>query len=526
MSHPPHQPAPGGHGSHGPGPYGSGAPQQPFGGQQPYGSGAPQQPYGSGAPQQPYGSGAPQQPYGSGAPHQPHGGQQPYGSGAPQQPYGGQQPYGSGAPQQGYAGQPGYGPAQVTYQQPRLYPSITQEMRLRAPVQQPVQYAPAQHVQWAQHAARAPISVRRIVAIIGLCILAALFLVVLAFLATFQIGWSIVIVTPLALIPLTLIVLTVWLVSTWRRQSYLLMGICLLWGAAASVAMTLIIGTTNALLVYQASGQELSDFAGAVIQAPIVEEITKSALLLVIFFSARKLFDGPMHGLIYGSLIGAGFAFTENILYFGSTYVESGAFGLAINFFMRAIMSPFGHVVFTGAIGLIMGFGARKGGYAAGMGAYFLGLPVGMLLHALWNFVPTVTSGNTDLALLGLVISAVISFFFVAGWFTAAFWLRHNEVVRTRARLGDYANAGWLSHAEVSMLGTWAGRRQGRAWANSFGAKPIMNAMIRASTSLADVRGRILVESDVSAERVEERDLLERITRERRDLMQRAGRPA
>ena len=52
------------------------------------------------------------------------------------------------------------------------------------------------------------------------------------------------------------------------------------------------------------------------VQAPIVEEVGKGLGLLLLFVTARRAFDGPVDGVVYGALIGAGFALTENIQYF------------------------------------------------------------------------------------------------------------------------------------------------------------------------------------------------------------------
>src|SRR5699024_11787194 len=62
---------------------------------------------------------------------------------------------------------------------------------------------------------------------------------------------------------------------------------------------------------------------GAVFQAPVVEESTKTVLLVIIVLAARRYFEGPLDGLVYGALIGAGFAFTENILYLGGAWNEN-----------------------------------------------------------------------------------------------------------------------------------------------------------------------------------------------------------
>jgi RsiW-degrading membrane proteinase PrsW (M82 family) len=41
----------------------------------------------------------------------------------------------------------------------------------------------------------------------------------------------------------------------------------------------------------------------------------------------RQEIDSPIDGLVYGGIIGFGFAAVENVLYLASAYVEGGAAG-------------------------------------------------------------------------------------------------------------------------------------------------------------------------------------------------------
>ena len=56
---------------------------------------------------------------------------------------------------------------------------------------------------------------------------------------------------------------------------------------------------------------------GAVWLAPVTEETLKGLGVLLIYLFRRREFDGIIDGIVYAGLIGAGFAFSENILYLG-----------------------------------------------------------------------------------------------------------------------------------------------------------------------------------------------------------------
>ena len=122
-------------------------------------------------------------------------------------------------------------------------------------------------------------------------------------------------------------------------------------------------------------------FSGPVISAPLVEETTKGAGLLVLMLLARRYFNGPLDGLIYGSLIGGGFAFTENIIYYTRILEEAGGYGVLFLFLLRGLGNIFGHAIYTACTGVIVGFVARKWGSIMGF-LVFIPALIRNALHA------------------------------------------------------------------------------------------------------------------------------------------------
>jgi RsiW-degrading membrane proteinase PrsW (M82 family) len=79
-----------------------------------------------------------------------------------------------------------------------------------------------------------------------------------------------------------------------------------------------------------------------------VEELAKGLGIVLIFLFARKHFDGPVDGIVYAAWVAGGFAFTENILYFGGELLDSSSpLAVAQVFLIRGLMSPFAHIMFT-----------------------------------------------------------------------------------------------------------------------------------------------------------------------------------
>ncbi|MES1212337.1 MAG: PrsW family intramembrane metalloprotease, partial [Leifsonia sp.] len=252
----------------------------------------------------------------------------------------------------------------------------------------------------------------------------------------------------------------------------------------------------------------------SVVQAPIVEESAKGFGVLLLFVVARKYFDGPVDGIVYAGAVAAGFAFSENIQYFGVQISTEGGFdgSVAEIFFIRGLLSPFAHVMFTAMTGLFIGLAARQGNRILGLGLFFVGLIPAILLHALWNGALEIVYdfyGYYALVQVPLFVIALIG----------VVVLRRREVKLTQLRLGEYAAAGWFSSAEVQTLATPAGRRRAQAWAKSNGQGSQMKSYIRDVTRLAFVRNRVVVQRDHAAAQADEAVLLGRVTAERSALV-------
>ncbi|PPH47738.1 PrsW family intramembrane metalloprotease [Rathayibacter sp. AY1C9] len=345
---------------------------------------------------------------------------------------------------------------------------------------------------------------------IGVALLGILLLLVLAY-VVIGLGVSAAgICAVIALVPLTVVLLGVRWVDRWEPEPALGLWFAFLWGAAGSVAIALLVDLGVQIAVY-ASGQQPSgsDFVGAVIQAPLVEETAKGIGVLLVLLIWRRTFDGPVDGIVYAAVVASGFAFVENILYFGSALVEGGLGSLAVTFFLRGVLSPFAHVLFTACTGAALGFASNRPAVAR-LPIALLGLALAAFLHALWNGSSFLVSdwfgfyGVVQVPLFAVAVVVVVL-------------LRRQERRVTLQRLDDYAVAGWLSPAEVRMIGTAEGRRTAARWARSAGGdRPrAMRDFLRSATRLAHHRQHLLLGRGGRTGAVDEQVLLDELVARR-----------
>ena len=147
-----------------------------------------------------------------------------------------------------------------------------------------------------------------------------------------------------------------------------------------------------------------------------------------------------------------------------------------------------------------------------------LGLAAAVLLHALWNgssFLVADWFGFYGVVQVPLFVVAVV----------VVVLLRRQERRVTLERLGDYAAAGWLSPAEVRMIGTAEGRRTAMRWARTAGGdRPrAMSAFLRSATRLAHLRQQQVAGRGGRTGAVDERVLLEELVARRTALTGRSG---
>ncbi len=364
----------------------------------------------------------------------------------------------------------------------------------------PTQHAPG-------HAARA------VAAVLGIALGVVAVAAVLLYLVSALGATGVVVAGVAALVPFVLVLLTVRWIDRWEPEPRPALLFAVLWGAGVAVAVALIFDL-GVQIVSGAAGSKPSDLLQAVVQAPIVEESAKGLGVLLLFWVNRRHFDGPVDGIVYAASVAAGFAFSENILYFGRVLVEHGlGAAFVFTFVVRGIFSPFAHVLFTSCTGYAIGKAAERGGGAgAGFGAYLLGLIPAALLHALWNGGLTLAGDVIEYYLL-------VEFPIFLGAVAVVLVVRARERAVTRARLGEYAAVGWFTPQEVALISTPGGRRQALRWAGAQRdprrKRAAMNRLIGDATRLGHARQRLIRGRATIGRTPDEQELLARIASDR-----------
>jgi RsiW-degrading membrane proteinase PrsW (M82 family) len=328
--------------------------------------------------------------------------------------------------------------------------------------------------------------------VVGLIALAAAGLVLFA-LGSTSIGLEPILVgAAAALIPVAFVVSAFLWIDRWEPEPAKMLLFAFFWGACGATISSLVFNQTSRVvgdILTHGGGGDFTLLVGA----PVAEEATKAAFLIAIYLRRRHEFDGVVDGMVYAGITAAGFAFTENIWYFGRIFAQQGfgdlEGGVVALFLLRGVLSPFAHPLFTSMTGIGVGIAASSSRAATRVVAPIAGYLAAVGLHAGWNAMTKVETGSAFINLYFLIMVPLF-----AGAVAIVVWQRRREQRIVAGQLAAMAQNRWIATSEVALLASLNGRRNWlRAVKRKSGdaaARSVKNYQV-AVTELAFLRHRI-----------------------------------
>jgi len=238
------------------------------------------------------------------------------------------------------------------------------------------------------------------------------------------------------------------LVDRYKPQRILVWFLAVVWGSCVAVTGAYYINNwvgAQMAVVDETSGVYATRLA--VFVAPFVEEGMKACVIFLIASIDRNRFTSRVSGAVIGGLAGAGFAFTENIIYYARVIVYgsySSGTGNVMNYlsqmvYMRGVITCFGHPLFTVMTGIGIGFAVTSRSKIVRVVAPAAGYLTAAFLHMFFNWAASFIPQD-----------AFIQMVFIMAWpvvIIVAIRLAMSSVAQGRtvaARLGDYVTMGWL----------------------------------------------------------------------------------
>jgi len=232
---------------------------------------------------------------------------------------------------------------------------------------------------------------------------------------------GILLVLGVGILPMVVYALILWWFDRYEKEPLGLLIAAFLWGALPAIIFSLIAELVLDVPISYFVTPTAANLVGAAVVAPVAEEIFKGAALLLLLIFFRKEIDSPLDGIIYGGLVGFGFAAVENVFYFASALTESGPGGFVFLTIFRALLFGLNHALFTGLTGLGLALARTASNWLVKVGAPIVGLLLGTIAHGIHNgsvtlgaelywpcLVTFVSDWGGALVLLGIILWASV----------------------------------------------------------------------------------------------------------------------
>lgn len=258
-------------------------------------------------------------------------------------------------------------------------------------------------------------------------------------------GETVIIAAVAAALPTLAYLALIWWLDRYEKEPMRLLAASFLWGALPAALLAVVLEVTLDLPL-RAFGDAALKWREASLLTPFVEETVKGAALLGLVARVRHEFHGVLDGIVYGAVVGLGFAFTENLFAFMAAFSADGiSIGLSV-VSLRAGLFGLNHPLYSAVFGAGLGwtiFRPRRPWHVA-VPLLCLGAAVGLhLLHNVLAAGAWAARWSVPLALLadwsGLALVAAIV---VLTWRHEQRWIE--EGLDEELARGSITNAEYL----------------------------------------------------------------------------------
>ena len=190
-----------------------------------------------------------------------------------------------------------------------------------------------------------------------------------------------------------------------------------------------------------------------------IDELAKWVVLLAVTWRWRDELDDALDGLVYGGVIGAGYALAQASVYYVQLLGIASVVRLDIGTIWALALSGMLNCVFTGVAGALIGYGAGLlGGRGGQLGGALVGLVVAVLYHLGW--VAVVRQGVPGPAALSAALITLLTWAGLLFLVGVVLWALQHERAVIRWALAEEVQRGVLSETELRQLLT-GGHRLG-----------------------------------------------------------------
>lgn len=301
-----------------------------------------------------------------------------------------------------------------------------------------------------------------------------------------------------ALIPTIFYVLFLWWLDRYEKEPVWLLALAFAWGAVPAAFLSIVAEVAfDASITLVAGESLLADLASVSVSAPLVEESAKGVALIALVLLFRREFDNVLDGIIYGAMIGFGFALTENVFAYFLPILSSEGLGAGLtNIFMRTVVFGFNHAFWTATTGAAMGYARLSPQPLRRLFLPIAGWAAAVFLHGVHNAGASLVQQTLCLS---LGISLLIHWGGLALLVAVAVLVGRRESQWIERGLAEEVRRGALTAHEFDLLRSATHRQQVRWQALGKGGRAAYRAVgayFEHATELAFARHQLHLMGD------------------------------
>jgi RsiW-degrading membrane proteinase PrsW (M82 family) len=252
----------------------------------------------------------------------------------------------------------------------------------------------------------------------------------------------------------------------YEKEPKNLLAAAFLWGAIPAVVMALVVELFFSLPPDLIGPQALEAVRLGLV-APVLQEALKGVVVLFIARRYRREFDNVLDGIIYGAMVGFGFAMTGNLISYAGSFLLWGFQGLNGTAIVEGIIYALNNAFYAAVFGAGLGWGRlaqeKWQRWAFPLGGFALAV----IVHALHNVLSYNLLGLNAITVLSTV-AGVVLLAVVAAWSlkreqdclkAELKGVVPDEVYRAVVMPGGRARAQWQALRRKGVRAWWRARR-------------------------------------------------------------------
>jgi RsiW-degrading membrane proteinase PrsW (M82 family) len=253
------------------------------------------------------------------------------------------------------------------------------------------------------------------------------------------------------LIPTLFYVLIVWWLDRYEKEPLWLLTLAFLWGAGPAAILSATFELVANVPLSGLGGEALAaNLLSIGVAAPVIEESFKGIALIGLVIIFPREFDDVLDGIVYGAMIGFGFAFTENLVTYLVPVFDGQEAGIGlINLLLRTVLFGANHGFWTGITGASLGYARMSRSWMKRLLVPVGGWALAVVFHSIHNLGAAMVQQALCLSLTVLVF---VNWGGVVLLLLVAMSALRRESVWIERGLAEEVSLGRLTPQEYALL--------------------------------------------------------------------------